>query len=424
MQLTEKHIINNRHQFYKELDGTCFLSKNLYNKANWYIRQTFIFTSRLKEEGKIKHAIWIRYGEIQKMLQDKKEEDYYALPTKVAQQVLKLLDKNWKSFFEAIKDYAKNPSNYTGRPKLPKYKNKKDGRNILVYTIQSISKTEIKKGIVKLSGTDIRIKTKQTKINQVRVIPQNSQYTIEVIYTKKEVKLKKINKTKKKKVGGIDIGLNNLATVTSNQNLKPLLINGRPLKSMNQYYNKKKAVLQSYVGDKGISKKLICLTNKRNNKINDFMHRASTYVANYFIENKFDVVVIGKNKQWKTEINIGSKNNQNFVSIPHAKFIEMTIYKLKLAGIPVIIREESHTSKCSFIDEEEIKHHENYLGKRKHRGLFISKNGIKINADCNGSGNIIRKEFPNAFADGIQGVVVRPLRVNVGNNMKLHKLVA
>jgi putative transposase len=131
------------------------------------------------------------------------------------------------------------------------------------------------------------------------------------------------------------------------------------------------------------------------------------------IENKFGKFIIGKNKQWKNEINIGKKNNQAFVNVPHARFIEMILYKCKLVGIKVLINEESYTSKCSFIDAEEIKHQEKYLGKRKYRGLFVSKDEIKINADCNGSGNIIRKVIPNAFAEGIEGVVVNPIKINL-----------
>lgn len=417
MQLVERHIIENNHQYFKDIDSLSFLSKNLYNRANYLIRQAFIISSQLKEENKCDTAFWFRYNDIQKYLQKTKDVDYYALPTKVAQQVLMMVDKNWTSFFQAIKAWNKNKSAFTGKPNLPDYKDKAKGRNMLTYTIQAISSKELKSGIVKLSGANIKIKTKQTNINQVRVCPKIGRYVIEIIYEKQEVK----EKTERNKIAGIDIGLNNLAAITSNQKLRPLLINGRPLKSINQYFNKEKSRLQAII-KVGTSKRITALTNKRNNKINDYLHRTSTYCTNYFIENNFDAVVIGKNLQWKSEINIGSKNNQNFVAIPHARFIDMLTYKLKLAGIAVIIREEAHTSKCSFIDFEEIKHQEVYSGKRKHRGLFISKNGQRINADCNGSGNIIRKEFPNAFADGIEGVVVRPVRVNVGNNTKLHEL--
>lgn len=421
MQLAEQHIIKKNHFLFEEIDMTCFLSKNLYNKANYIIRQEFINTSKEKEAGLREKANWIRYNQLQKMLQDDKDFDYYQLPTKVSQQVLKLLDKNWKSFFKSIRDWKKNPSKYLGQPSLPKYKHKTNGRNILVYTIQSISKVQLKKGIVLLSGTKISVKTKQKNICQVRVVPKIGRYIIEIIYKKQEVKNEKLDK---KKIAGGDLGLNNLCAITSNQNyVQPLLINGRPLKSINQYYNKKKAKLQSFVGDKS-SNRLINLTNKRNNKVNDYMHKTSRLIVDHLIKNNFGIFIIGQNKQWKTEINIGKRNNQAFVNIPHARFIEMIKYKCQMVGIEVIVTEESYTSKCSFIDIEEMKHQEVYLGKRKHRGLFISKEGIKLNADCNGSGNIIRKVIPTAFDGyGIQGVVVHPMRINP-KGFHAHKKVA
>lgn len=419
MQLVERHIISKNHSSFKEIDSIAFLSKNLYNKANYILRDTFITTSDLKTLGIVENAKWVRYNEIQKRLQNAKDVDYNALPAKVSQQVLKTLDKNWKSFFAIAKDYKKSPHKYEGRPKLPKYKHKTNGRNLLTYTIQSISKVELRQGIVALSKTDIRIKTKQTNINQVRIVPKNSCYIIEIIYTKNI----KINENlDKRKIAGIDLGLNNLATVTSNQNsVKPLVINGRALKSMNQFYNKKRAKLQSFVGDKS-SRKLRILTHKRNMKVDNYLHNASRIIVNHLVENCVGMLVIGKNKQWKTGINIGRKTNQNFVNIPHARFIEMLEYKCKLIGIEVKITEESYTSKCSFIDFEDICKHETYLGKRVKRGLFVSKDKTKINADCNGSGNIIRKAFPNAFVDGIEGVVVSPLIVNLSRSYDYKKV--
>ncbi len=407
MQLAERHIIRKSNPFFKEIDLVAFLSKNLYNKANYIVRQEFISTSKEKEAGLREKANYLNYNALQKMLQNGSDVDYYALPTKVSQHVLRLLDKNWRSFFKAIKDWAKHPAKYTGKPSLPRYKHKTKGRNILIYTIQAISKIQLKNGFVNPSQTNIFIETRQKKIQQVRIVPQSGQYVVEIIY-KKEVGDKKI--ANKGNIAGIDLGLNNLAAVTSNVRATPQLINGKPLKSMNQYYNKKRAELQSFVGDKS-SNRLQKLTNKRNNKINNYLHNTSRYIANLMDSNNIDTLVIGKNKQWKTEINIGKRNNQAFVNIPHARLIEMIKYKCELLGITVICRNESHTSKCSFIDFEEVKHHDKYLGTRRHRGLFISKEKVKINADCNGSGNIVRKEFPNAFADGIEGVVVRPIRV-------------
>lgn len=407
MRLVEKHIIKKSHSLYKEIDALCFLSKNLYNKANYIIRQRFINTSKEKEEGKLEHAYWIRYHEIQKLLQNNKDYDYYLLPTKVSQHVLRTLDKNWASFFASILKWKTSPQLFAGRPRLPKYKHKTKGRGLLIYTIQAISKKELKNDIVLLSGTTIAIQSRQKNIQQVRIVPGIGHYVIEIVY-KKEVEDLKLDKSN---IAGVDLGLDNLATVTSNVvDAKPLIINGRPLKSINQYFNKKRAKLQSFAGDKS-SNRLVLLTNKRNRKIDNYLHNASKKIVSHFISNNIGTVVIGKNKQWKTEINIGKRNNQAFVSIPHARLIEMIEYKCQLVGISVKITEESHTSKCSFIDAEKIKHHETYVGKRKYRGLFVSKNGVKINADCNGSGNIIRKVFPNAFADGIQGVVVRPIRI-------------
>jgi len=415
MQLSERHIIKKYNQFYNEIDNLCFLSKNLYNKANYIIRQEFIKTSKEKELGLINHANWISYYEIQKKLQNEKDFDYKQLPAKISQHVLKTLDKNWKSFFKSIKDYKTNPNNYKGKPSLPNYKHKTKGRNILIYTIQAISKKELKNNIVHLSNTNIKTKTNQTNICQIRIIPRIGYYVIEIIY-EREVKDLKLNK---ENIAGIDMGLNNLCAITSNLNgLTPVLINGRPLKSINQYYNKKKARLQSFIGNKS-SKNLEKLNYKRNQKVDNYLHNTSRWIVNYLIKNNIGTLVIGKNEQWKTDINIGKRNNQNFVNIPHARLINMIEYKCKLIGIEIKLTEESYTSKCSFIDFEEIKHHDNYLGKRKYRGLFISNNGIKINADCNGSGNIIRKVISNAFANGIEGVVVHPIRINVNSYKKV-----
>lgn len=186
------------------------------------------------------------------------------------------------------------------------------------------------------------------------------------------------------------------------------MINGRALKSINQYFNKKRALLMSYIGSKGKSKRLEQLLHKRNNKIADYLHKSSKIIIERLINNQVGVLVIGQNKQWKQNIELGKINNQNFVSVPHTMFINQLKYKAELSGIDVIITEESYTSKCSFLDHEEIKKHESYKGKRISRGLFRSENGNLINADVNGSGNIIRKAVPNAFADGIEGVVVRP----------------
>ena len=410
MQLVEQHNIKRTHPYFKELDKLCFLSKNLYNRANYIIRQEFIESSKRKEAGEVEHATYLNYNSIQKSLQEEKDFDYYNLPTKVSQQVLKLLDKNWVSFFKSIKDWKKNPDKYQGRPKLPKYKSPSKGRYVLIYTNQAFSTKKYKEGIV-LSGTNIKIKTRQDKnsIIQVRIVPRNNEYLIELVY-EREVNINE--NLDKKNIAGLDIGLKNLASITSNKIVtRPILINGRPLKSINQFFNKKKAVLQSHIGDVGTSNKIVSLTNKRNRKIKNYLHNASRKIVNHLLKNDIGILIIGKNINWKQNINIGKRNNQNFVSIPFDTFIKQIVYKCELEGIEVILIEESYTSKCSFIDMEPIHKHDTYAGKRIRRGLFVSRNNIAINADCNASGNIIRKAVPEAFADGIEGVVVHPLRI-------------
>ena len=189
----------------------------------------------------------------------------------------------------------------------------------------------------------------------------------------------------------IDLGVNNLSTIGSNI-LKPIIINGKPLKSINQYYNKKLAKLKSELkNEKKTSRRIKSLTVKRNNKVNDYLHKASKLIVNYLVSNNISTLVIGKNKEWKQNANIGKRNNQNFIQIPHTRFIEMLTYKCKLEGIPLIIKEESYTSKCSFIDNEPIKKQKVYIGKRIKRGLFETKEKRLINADLNGSLNILRK---------------------------------
>lgn len=400
MQLVEKHIIKKSHKYYKELDNLCFLSKNLYNVANYVVRQKFISTKK-----------YINFSSLDKVL-NCNNHDYKQLPAKVSQQVLRLLDKNWVSFFAAIKGYTKNPSNYLGRPKLPKYKDKVKGRNIVVYTKQALSKKELRKGIVKPSKTKVLIKTKvdPDTINQVRIVPSvNNAVCVEIVYTVPDVPLKTSNK-----VIGIDLGVNNLATVVNNHNSEKFIINGRPLKSMNAYYNKEKAKLMSFVGGEGTSNKIKRLTNKRNNKVRHYLHNASKYIVNYCLTNDVSKVIVGHNKEWKNGFNKRKSVNQNFICIPFNTLISQLKYKCALQGIELVETEERYTSKCSFVDNEEMKHYNKYIGRRISRGIFKAGT-LKYNADVNGALNIIRKVIPTFGISeyGIQGVVVHPAKISL-----------
>jgi IS605 OrfB family transposase len=414
MKLVEKHKIKNSHKHFKEIDELSFLVKNLYNKANYIIRQEFISSSKDKSKGLVENANWIRYHQLNSMLIN--DENYVLLPRKVSQQVLMLLDKNWKSFFKTIKDWKKFPEKYKGQPSLPKYKHKTKGRGLIIYTSQAIYQRSLKKGFIKLSNTNIEIPfiNKEHKVHQVRVVPKLNSYNIEIIY-EKNINDLKLNKNK---ILSVDLGVNNLMTITSNQKgVSPILIKGGLLKSINHYYNKKLSKFKSKLPKEvKTSKKIRKLNEKRNDKINHWMHVYSKMFVNYCIKNNFGKVVIGYNQNWKQEINIGKKNNQNFVQIPFGRLNKMIEYKCELVGIELIYQEESYTSKASFLDMDKIpiynksKNNVEFSGYREHRGMYkIRNSNIRINSDVNGSYNILRKAIPNAFADGIQGFVVNPV---------------
>ncbi len=406
MRLVEKHVIRKGSQEGKEIDGLAFKSKNLYNRANYEIRQHFFETSQV-----------LSYNEMASRMQA--EESYCELPRKVSQQVLRCLDRNWKAWKEADKAYKKTPSKFLGKPRLPKYKDKEKGRNLLIYTIQAISSKELKRGWVKPSGTNLMILCNKQNINEVRIIPRLNYYVVEIIYEQPVQQL-----VDGEDVAGVDIGLNNLAAVTSNQKgFKPFLINGRPVKAVNNFYNKKKADLQSHLkGNRKTSNRIQRLSTKRGFKIDDYLHKSSRFIINRLVESNISTLVIGKNDNWKQELNIGKVNNQNFTSVPHSRFIEMLTYKAQLVGIKVVITEESYTSVSSFLDGDPLPVYGTmeaktvkFSGRRLKRGLYKSKNGIKFNADVNGSYNIIRKVVPDAFCNGIEGVVVHPVKITLAN---------
>lgn len=407
MQLVEKHIINHNDARFTAIDDMAYKSKNLYNATLYAVRQHFFNTDS-----------YLSYATLQKIFQTDNQYDYRNLPSKVAQWTMKMVDQNFKSFFKANEKFKSNPSKFTGKPKIPKYLDKTKGRYLLTFTNQAISKRDLDKcGLLNLSGLNVAIPTKLTykDICQVRVVKKVNSYVIEVVYDKSEEQLKSDNE----RYASIDLGVNNLATVTSNiEGFIPFIISGKKIKSINHKYNKDIAQAKSILETRNkckSSNRTRKLTHKRNERINDYLHKSSRMIVNHLIASDINTLVIGNNKGWKQDINIGAVNNQNFVQMPHSRFISMLQYKCQLAGINVEIIEESYTSKCSFLDNEEICKHDVYLGRRIHRGLFRSSTGRLINADVNGSYNILVKCKPNAFGNGVQGVVVHPLVIKIIN---------
>ena len=408
MKLVEQHLIRRSDPRFAAIDQAAFASKNLYNQANYQIRQAFL------HEGK-----YLPYVEIFHRL--KHHEAYCALPRKVSNSILIQLHKNWVAFFKANEAYQEDPSQFVGRPKIPGYKDKEKGRNILIYDMQAISKRALKRGMCAPSGLGIEISTKQTRksIDQVRIVPRLDGYMVEVVYQKAEEQLSGDPSL----LAALDLGVNTLAAVTSlKQGFKPLLVNGRPLKSVNQYYNKQRAYHQKLLAKtkRFTSRQLDRMTTKRNRRVNAYLHTASRRIINLLVEEGIGRIVVGKNPLWKQEVEMGRKNNQEFVQIPHARFIEMLTYKAKLVGIQVVVQEESYTSKASFLDRDSIPTYDpkraekpRFSGKRETRGLYRALNGRRIHADINGSYNIARKAFPDSFGQGIEGAAVHPRRLAV-----------
>lgn len=363
-QRVEKHIIKSNNQHYNMLDEFCFKSKNLYNYANYQVRQCFIICSKIAEDKELNEdeilfmqELNLKVDEynnkrIEKYKNDLKKGksskkpkllksfgkdnkfidynfndylckgfDYSNMPVAGAsQQCLKLLERNWKSFFMAIKDWSKNKSKYTGRPKLPKYL-KKNGRNMLVLTnVQA----KLKDGFITFPKTfnGFTLKTNIGSLQQVRILPRNKNIIVEAVYNY-ETKDKLEDNSR---YVGIDIGLDNLATLTNNCNIEPVIISGKKLKSINKYYNKQVSYYREIaerMNGLDYTNRMNRITIKRNNMITDLLHKASKSVIDYTLSCEANTIIIGNNKDWKRESKMSKKVNQSFVGIPHQQLIQM-----------------------------------------------------------------------------------------------------
>ena len=401
----------------KELDHKMFLSKNLSNTCIYIQRGTF-FTKRDCQDPKLKSEMksFLTFVELIKMLQDSNQVDYRALPAAVAQQVCIQVCDEFISFFKKLKNGDKTA-------RIPKYKDKVKGRNKLSYPKNAISTKELRNGYIKLTGINTKFKIPDgidyKDIQRVDVVKKSSHIEVIIMYKVPKVELKEKNN----RYMGADLGLNNLITVASNvKGITPMIFDGRPIKAINQFYNKYVSELQSKLTKKGkekyTSNKIYSITRNRYNKIKDYFHKISTYLINQAVSNGITAIFIGLNKEWKQEIKLGKKNNQKFVEIPFNILIDMITYKAKDKGIDVITTEESYTSKCSFFDNEEMCHHDKYQGKRIKRGLFRTSDRKTINSDVNGALNIIRKVIPTFSCETAKlevADVANPVRISFRN---------
>lgn len=358
MKLVERHIVKDN-----RFEDICLKSGLLYNYVLFNVRQGIFDGNYLKEY------------EFSTKLCKENQYDFRNLPSTVSQQVVAQAFSAIKSWMKLKKEYEKNPSKFNSKPKLPKYKRGKK-QNMVVFTTSACRLKEdgyihFIKNIIPSIKTNIG----DNKLCQVRIIPQATCYVVEVIYEKEEHDL--------------NLDKNNVL--------------------------KKRARLMSYIGDKGISKRLRRLNNYRNFWIDDHIHKISRYIVNHCIDNNIGSLVVGLNRGWKNGINLGKITNQKFVEIPFSKLIDKISYKCKLVGISFQTNEESYTSKVDHLAFEKLCKHDVYLGKRKKRGLFQSSIGKLINADINGAIGIGRKVFGDSYISGIidSGLAFNPVRVNI-----------
>ena len=392
MNLTEKEIIYPSDERFNLIKELCHLSKNLYNASLYDVRQHFFKTKE--------YRAWQSQAPI--FTRDN-NPDYYALPSRLAQEVLRQVGSQFIGFFN-------NKSNK--KKKIPRYK-EKNGYNIITFPNGTISKQvdfdEDKQTYTyTLCKRSYNLKVKSTKPNvkMVKFVYDEVNDVIKCfkIYEIKEPKLKKDNS----RYFSIDPGLNNIVSVYNNIGIRPLLYNGRPIKSINQYYNKTNARLMSEL-PKGLktSKRLSRLALKRANKIDYEMNKISTHIINEAVKNNISKIFIGNNIGWKSGINIGRVNNQNFVNIPHTKLFHQLAYKGALKGIEVIFTEESYTSKASLFDKDELPtlgqaNSPTFSGRRIKRGLYRDSQCNLWNADLNGAANIMRKVVADKAYKGIR----------------------
>jgi transposase, IS605 orfB family len=386
VQLVERHLIKPSHELYRTLDDLTFKAKNLYNHGLYLYRQSY-FEYKKNPENPV--LSWV---EIDKNLRKQGHEDIRALPAKVANAVLKNMGESITSYWKLVR--LKREGGVRQKPKLPNYLHKTDGRYPLSFNYQTFGS---KRGtnnelILCPKGICLPIPTKVDNPKQVRIVPNRHNFIIEVIYNVEEQELKSTSR-----YAGIDLGVDNFATVTFSTKNKPLIVKGLELKSINQGYNRLITKAQSLLpGIQKTSKSIHRLWSRRSWVLRTKIHQITAFLTALFDEMQIETVFIGKNKNWKQRLPFGKAVNQRFTYLPYETFIKQLRYKCQLRGISVIVQEESYTSKASFLDNDDIPvygetENPRFSGRRITRGLYRTSTGRPINADVNGSYNILRK---------------------------------
>ena len=414
MILTEEHRIkkHNNAELLREIDEYCYKVKNLSNNVNYLIKQCYRIHTKIKNgktleewedelirsvnssiaeynlgrsEVKRLHYIDTDNGYIADAYflswYLKGTEVYKDVPYATCSQIcIQEKCREWKSFYRLTAEYRKDSKKFKGHPHVPGYLDPKTGRGSLVITSQKFKVDEVGNVTMPKFLNGIHIRARHRNIRQIRIKMFKDSILISLMYEKEE-KL-----ARGTKVMGIDLGVNNLIAAAWDSEDRPVIINGKPLKSINQYYNKEIAHMQKeakvYNG-KNRTKRLNKLTAKRNRKIKDYMHKASRKIVDMAVSSGVGLIVIGSNHGWKQEVHMGNITNQNFVSIPYKTLTDMIAYKARLEGIEVKTVRESYTSGTSYLDGEKPDRAHYDKARRVKRGLFESNTGILINADVN-----------------------------------------
>jgi putative transposase len=385
MQLVEKTVMRRSKQGWSEMDHLAFLSKNLYNATLYAMRQEYFRSGRT-----------LTWQSLSKRFVRERNPDFYALPTKVSKEVLMQVGREYTAFFRLLK--LKNAGRYDNPIHLPKYKDKANGRNVITFPGQTISghRKEVKTGLYEYAvcskSLNMKFLSRHENVIMFKIVPRPDSYEVHAIYGAEEPI---IDPERKRRWTSGDIGVDNLLTVWAGP--ASFIVNGKPVKSINQYYNRTMAHLQSEwdqnrrKNDKLRTRRMNMMTSKRNRLVDGYLHRASRMIVNQLASIGVTDLAVGYNAGWKQDTSMGRVQNQKFVAIPFARFLTMLDYKLRMAGITLHLTEESYTSKCSYVDAEPMSRHGSYAGKRVKRGLFRTSNGSFVNADVNGAANILRK---------------------------------
>ena len=407
MQLTERHLIKPNHELYRTLDDLTFKAKNLYNHGLYLYRQSYF------EHKKNPDVPVLSWADIDKSLRAQGHADVRALPSKVANAVLKNLGENITSFWKLVR--LKNKDGLAQKPRLPHYLHKAEGRFPVSFNYQTFGTKRGTNNELFLcpKGLNLPIPTKVGNPKQVRIVPNRNNFIIEVIYDVDERAPKSTSK-----YAGIDLGVDNFATITFTTENNPLIIKGLELKSVNQGYNRLISKAQELLPDSlKTSKPIHRLWSRRSWILKTKIHQMTAFLATLFDEMQIEKVFIGKNTGWKQGLPFGKKVKQRFAYLPHETFIEQLQYKCQLRGITVVVQEESYTSKASFLDGDDIPVYgetekPKFSGRRIKRGLYRAGNGQLINADVNGSYNILRKGLANnQLSFNVDNPLIHPLVV-------------